>query len=149
MIDVPRLIITPSLPTFDRDWFEDRLLFALSFPLSEDRLLFTVPLLLFEEDDRLRFTLPELPDRLDDPLFTVPLLFELFPDRLRTVEEDLDRVVPLDRFTVPLLRVSETFLDRAFDRISLRLAEFLTLASDRVLRTVSDPRELNPLLLGP
>lgn len=126
------------------------LLFAVPFSLFEDRLLFTVPLLLrLEEDDRLRFTLPELPDRLEEPLFTVPLLFELFPDRLRTVEEDLERVVPLDLFTVPRLLFSDTFLDRALDRISLLLAVFLTLASDRVLRTVSDPRDVKPLLLGP
>lgn len=135
--------------------------------LTEDdpelrELLFTVPLLLFDEDerllftdpllrlldDRLRLTLPELLDRFDDPRLTVPLLFEL-PDRLRTVEDDLERVVPLDRFTVPLLRLPDTFLDLALERTSLLLAVFLTLASDRVRRTVSDPRDVNPLPLGP
>jgi hypothetical protein len=130
---------------------EDRLLFTVPLLLFEedDRLLFTVPLLLFEDDDRLRFTVPLLLDRFDDPRFTVPRLLELLPDRLLTVDDDLERVVPLDRFTVPRLRVVDTFLDRAFERISLLFAVFLTLASDRVLRIVSDPRELNPLLLGP
>lgn len=140
------LLLTVPLLLFDED---ERLLFTDPElrELPEDRLLFTDPLFRLEED-RLRFTLPELLDRFDDPLLTVPLLFEL-PDRLRTVEDDLERVVPLDLFTVPRLLFPETFLDRALDRTSLLLAVFLTLASDRVLRTVSDPRDVKPLLLGP
>lgn len=142
--------MTPSFPILACERFEDLLLFTV--PLlrldDEDRLRFTVPLLPLE-DERFLFTVPELLERLDDPLlFTVPLLFEL-PERLRTVEDDLERLVPLDLFTVPRLLVLDTFLDLALERMSLLFAVFLTLASDRVLRSTSEPRDVNPFPLGP